>query len=64
MTDLNSQVAVTPPSTRRQDDAPVETVGGVRASDIIGPVVVFVLFIAFWYALSTTILPEIGRAHV
>ncbi|MBU6226754.1 MAG: ABC transporter permease [Acidobacteria bacterium] len=61
MTDINSQVTVTPPSTRRPDDAPVETASRVRASDIIGPAVVFVLFIAFWYALSTTILPEQKR---
>ena len=44
MTDINSQVTVTPPSTRRPDDAPVETTSRVRASDIIGPAVVFVLF--------------------
>ena len=61
MTDLNAQVTVTPPSTRRPDDAPVETVSRVRASDIIGPAVVFVLFIGFWYALSTTLLPEQKR---
>jgi NitT/TauT family transport system permease protein len=61
MTDLKAQVAVTPPSTRRPDDAPVETTNRVRASDIIGPAVVFVLFIAFWYALSTRLLPEQKR---
>jgi len=61
MTDIKSQVAVTPPSTRRPDDAPVETTNRVRASDIIGPAVVFVLFIGLWYALSTTILPEQKR---
>ena len=61
MTDLKAQVAVTPPSSRRPDDAPVETTSRVRASDIIGPVVVFVLFIGFWYALSTRLLPEQKR---
>lgn len=61
MTDLKAQVAVTPPSTRRPDDAPVESVSRVRVSDIVGPAVVFVLFIAFWYALSTKLLPEQKR---
>jgi NitT/TauT family transport system permease protein len=61
MTDLNSQVTVTPPSTRRPDDAPVEVTSRVRASDVIGPAVVFVLFIGFWYLLSTTLLPEQKR---
>ena len=61
MTDLNAQVTVTPPSTRRPDDAPVEVTSRVRASDVIGPAVVFVLFIGFWYLLSTTLLPEQKR---
>ena len=61
MTDLNAQIAVTPPSTHRQDDAPVESASRVRASDVVGPAVVFVLFIGLWYALSTFILPEQKR---
>jgi len=61
MTDLKAQIAVTPPSTRRQDDAPIESKSRVHASDIVGPAVVFVLFIGFWYALSTVILPEQKR---
>ena len=33
----------------------------VRASDLLGPAVVFVLFIGAWYLLSTVILPEHKR---
>ena len=61
MTDLKAQIAVTPPSTRHGDDAPVETTNRVRASDVAGPAVVFILFIGLWYALSTLILPEQKR---
>jgi NitT/TauT family transport system permease protein len=46
---------------KRPDDAPIETPNRVRASDVVGPFVVFVLFIGLWYALSTTILPEQKR---
>ena len=61
MTDLQAQIAVTPPSTRQGDDAPIESQNRVRASDIAGPAVVFVLFIGLWYALSMVILPEQKR---
>ena len=61
MTDLKAQIAVTPPSTRHGDDAPVETANRIRASDVAGPTVVFILFIGLWYALSTLILPEQKR---
>ena len=33
----------------------------VRASDLLGPAVVFALFIGVWYLLSTVILPEHKR---
>jgi NitT/TauT family transport system permease protein len=61
MSEPNAQATATPASTRRPDDAPVEVTTRVRASDIIGPAVVFVLFIGFWYALSTKLLPEQKR---
>ena len=59
MTDMKDRVSE--PVASRQDDAPVETVSRIRASDIIGPAIVFVLFIGLWYALSTVILPEQKR---
>jgi NitT/TauT family transport system permease protein len=43
-----------PPSTRA-------TIGRRRPSDIIGPVIVFVLFLAAWYLLSKVVLPKQKR---
>ena len=43
------------------DDVIVDNREHVRASDLVGPAVVFALFIGAWYLLSTVILPEHKR---
>jgi NitT/TauT family transport system permease protein len=50
-----------PPSLRVAEQAPVERRGPSTMSDIVGPLVVFGLFVGAWYLLSTVILPEQKR---
>jgi len=49
------------PPSLRIDDAPRDVKDRNRVSDFAGPVVVFILFIATWYLLSTTVLPPQKR---
>ena len=49
------------PPSLRIDDAPRDVKDRKLVSDFAGPVVVFILFIATWYLLSTTLLPPQKR---
>jgi len=49
------------PPSLRIDDAPRDVKDRNLVSDFAGPVVVFILFIATWYLLSTTLLPPQKR---
>ena len=49
------------PPSLRIDDAPRDVKDRNLVSDFAGPVVVFILFIATWYLLSTTVLPPQKR---
>jgi NitT/TauT family transport system permease protein len=49
------------PPSLRIDDAPRETNERNLLSDFAGPVIVFILFIGFWYLLSTKLLPPQKR---
>ena len=49
------------PPSLRIDDAPRDVKDRSLVSDFAGPVVVFILFIATWYLLSTTLLPPQKR---
>jgi len=49
------------PPSLRIDDAPRDVKDRNLVSDFAGPAVVFILFIATWYLLSTTVLPPQKR---
>ncbi len=49
------------PPSLRVDDAPRETSERNLVSDFAGPIVVFAIFIAVWYLLSTRLLPPQKR---
>lgn len=49
------------PPSLRIDDAPRESNERNLFSDFAGPVIVFILFIGFWYLLSTKLLPPQKR---
>lgn len=49
------------PTGLRVDDAPRDETDRNLVSDFAGPIIVFVVFIGFWYLLSTKLLPEQKR---
>ena len=49
------------PPSLRVEDTPRDDVDKTRVSDFAGPTIVLVLFIGFWYLLSTKILPPQKR---
>lgn len=49
------------PTSLRVDDAPRDETDRNLVSDFAGPIIVFVVFIGFWYLLSTKLLPPQKR---
>lgn len=49
------------PTGLRVDDAPRDETDRNLVSDFAGPIIVFVVFIGFWYLLSTKLLPQQKR---
>lgn len=49
------------PTSLRVDDAPRDETDRNLVSDFAGPIIVFVVFIGFWYLLSTKVLPPQKR---
>lgn len=49
------------PTSLRVDDAPRDETDRNLVSDFAGPIIVFVVFIGFWYLLSTKLLPQQKR---
>ena len=49
------------PPSLRVDDAPRDETDRNLVSDFAGPAIVFILFIGFWYLLSTRVLPPQKR---